>query len=103
MAARFPGVVDHHTYVLASDGDLMEGISHEAIGIAGHLRLSKLIVFWDDNDISIDGKVSLVNDNVDQVARFKAAGWNATLDRRARREPPSSRRSRRRRPPTSRR
>jgi transketolase len=79
MAARFPGVVDHHTYVLASDGDLMEGISHEAIAIAGHFKLSKLIVFWDDNDVSIDGKVSVVNDNVDQVARFKAAGWNATL------------------------
>ncbi len=79
MAAHFPGVVNHHTYVLASDGDLMEGISHEAIAIAGHYRLSKLIVFWDDNDISIDGKVSVVNDNVDQVARFKAAGWNATL------------------------
>ena len=58
MAARFPGVVDHHTYVLASDGDLMEGLSHEAIAIAGHYRLSKLIVFWDDNDVSIDGKVS---------------------------------------------
>ena len=79
MAAHFPGVVDHRTYVLASDGDLMEGISHEAIAIAGHYRLSKLIVFWDDNDVSIDGKVSLINDNVDQVARFKAAGWNATL------------------------
>lgn len=79
MAARFPGVVDHHTYVLASDGDLMEGLSHEAIALAGHYRLSKLIVFWDDNDISIDGQVSVVNDNVDQVMRFKAAGWNASL------------------------
>ena len=77
MAAHFPTVVDHHTYVLASDGDLMEGVSHEAIAIAGHLKLSKLIVFWDDNDISIDGKVSVLNDNVDQVERFKAAGWNA--------------------------
>jgi transketolase len=78
MAAHFPGVVDHHTYVLASDGDLMEGLSHEAIAIAGHYKLSKLIVFWDNNDVSIDGKVSLVNDNVDQVARFMAAGWNAS-------------------------
>ena len=56
LAARFPSVVDHRTYVLASDGDLMEGVSQEAIGIAGHLRLSKLIVFYDDNGISIDGK-----------------------------------------------
>ena len=79
MAARFPGVVDHHTYVLASDGDLMEGLSHEAIGIAGHLKLSKLIVFWDHNNISIDGKVSVMADNIDQIARFQAAGWNATL------------------------
>ena len=55
MAARFPGVVDHHTYVIASDGDLMEGVSQEAIGIAGHLKLNKLIVFWDNNGISIDG------------------------------------------------
>ncbi len=78
MASHFPSVVDHHTYVLASDGDLMEGVSHEAIAIAGHYRLSKLIVFWDNNDVSIDGKVSVLNDNVDQVARFQAAGWNAS-------------------------
>src|SRR5208337_845876 len=77
LAARFPGVVDHRTYVLASDGDLMEGVSQEAIGIAGHLRLSKLIVFYDDNSISIDGKTSL-SDSVDQVARFRSAGWNAS-------------------------
>jgi transketolase len=77
MAARFPGIVDHHTYVLASDGDLMEGVSQEAIGIAGHLKLSKLIVFWDNNGISIDGKLTLA-DNVDQVARFQSAGWNAS-------------------------
>ena len=69
LAARFPGIVDHHTYVLASDGDLMEGVSQEAIGIAGHLKLSKLIVFWDDNGITIDGKRTLA-DNVDQVVRF---------------------------------
>ena len=77
LAAHFPGIVDHRTYVLASDGDLMEGVSQEAIAIAGHLRLSKLIVFYDDNGISIDGKTSL-SDSVDQVARFKSAGWNAS-------------------------
>jgi len=77
MAAHFPSVVDHHTYVLASDGDLMEGVSQEAIGIAGHLKLHKLIVFYDNNGISIDGKTSLA-DSVDQVMRFESAGWNAS-------------------------
>src|SRR3984885_6816792 len=77
LAARFPGIVDHHTYVLASDGDLMEGVSHEAIGIAGHLKLKKLIVFWDNNGISIDGQVPVLADNIDQVARFQSAGWNS--------------------------
>ncbi len=71
------GIVDHRTYVLASDGDLMEGISQEAIALAGHLRLSKLIVLFDDNGISIDGPLSLT-DSVDQVKRFEAAGWAAT-------------------------
>ena len=70
-------VVDHHTYVLASDGDLMEGISQEAISLAGHLGLSRLIVLFDDNGISIDGPLSL-SDSVDQVKRFEAAGWAAT-------------------------
>jgi transketolase len=69
-------LVDHHTYVLASDGDLMEGISHEAIALAGHLRLNRLIVLWDDNGISIDGPLSL-SDSVDQVKRFEACGWRA--------------------------
>jgi transketolase len=69
-------IVDHHTYVLCSDGDLMEGISQESIAIAGHLKLNKLIAFWDDNGISIDGPLTL-SDSVDQVARFKAANWNA--------------------------
>ena len=55
LAARFPEIVDHFTYVIASDGDLMEGVSQEAISLAGHLRLSKLIVLYDDNHISIDG------------------------------------------------
>jgi transketolase len=78
LAARFPGIVDHHTYVIASDGDLMEGVSQEAIAIAGHLKLKKLIVFWDNNGISIDGHVPVLADNVDQVARFQSAGWNST-------------------------
>jgi len=70
-------VVDHHTYVIAGDGCLMEGVSQEAIALAGHLKLNKLIVFWDNNGITIDGKVELA-DSVDQVKRFEAAGWNAT-------------------------
>ena len=69
-------IVDHHTYVLASDGDLMEGISQEAIALAGHQKLAKLIVLWDDNGISIDGPLT-ISDNVDQVARFKACGWRS--------------------------
>jgi transketolase len=78
LAALFGnGIVDHHTYVLASDGDLMEGISQEAIALAGHLKLAKLIVLFDDNGISIDGPLSLA-DSVDQVKRFEAAGWAAT-------------------------
>jgi transketolase len=78
LAAEFGGgIVDHHTFVLASDGDLMEGISQEAIALAGHLRLAKLIVLFDDNGISIDGPLSL-SDSVDQVKRFEAAGWAAS-------------------------
>ncbi len=67
-------LVDHYTYVLAGDGCLMEGISQEALSLAGHLKLDKLIVFWDDNGITIDGKVSL-SDSTDQQARFEASGW----------------------------
>jgi len=81
LAAEFGGdIVDHYTYVLASDGDLMEGISQEAIALAGHLKLKKLIVLYDDNGISIDGPTSL-SDSVDQVKRFESAGWlSARID-----------------------
>ena len=68
-------IVDHHTYVIAGDGCLMEGISHEAIGLAGRHNLSKLVVFWDDNNITIDGTVEL-SDRTNQVMRFKSAGWH---------------------------
>ncbi|MCW3780780.1 transketolase [Defluviimonas salinarum] len=75
LRARFGAkIVDHYTWVIAGDGCLMEGISHEAIGLAGMQKLSKLIVLWDNNDISIDGRISL-SDVTDQRARFAAAGW----------------------------
>ncbi len=69
-------LTDHYTYVIAGDGCLMEGISHEAIDLAGHLRLNRLIVLWDDNEITIDGKTSVAT-SMDQLARFRAAGWEA--------------------------
>jgi len=76
MAARFGNdLVDHYTYAIAGDGCLMEGVSHEAIDLAGHLKLSKLIVLFDDNEISIDGPTSL-STSVDQLKRFEAAGWS---------------------------
>jgi transketolase len=76
LRARFgKKVVDHHTWVIAGDGCLMEGISHEAIGLAGMQKLSRLIVLWDDNNISIDGEIGL-SDVTDQRARFAASGWN---------------------------
>lgn len=78
LNARYgDGLVDHFTYALASDGDLMEGISHEAIAIAGHLKLNRLIVLYDDNDISIDGALDLTESG-DALKRFEAAGWEAS-------------------------
>ncbi|MFT4091060.1 MAG: transketolase [Asticcacaulis sp.] len=67
-------LVDHHTYVIAGDGCLMEGVSHEAISLAGRLKLNKLIVLFDDNNVTIDG-VATIAETGDQLARFKAAGW----------------------------
>jgi transketolase len=75
MAARFEGLVDHYTYVIASDGDMMEGVSHEACSLAGHLSLGKMIVFYDDNGISIDGPTDLAFTD-DTAARFAAYGWH---------------------------
>lgn len=75
LAAKYgDDLVDHRTWVIAGDGCLMEGVSQEAIALAGRLKLNKLTVLWDDNEITIDGKVSL-SDATDQKARFKAAGW----------------------------
>ncbi len=76
LNARFgDDLVDHHTYVVAGDGCLMEGISHEAIDMAGHMKLGRLVVFWDDNGITIDGDTD-VSTSTDQKARFAAAGWH---------------------------
>ncbi|MDA3857731.1 MAG: thiamine pyrophosphate-dependent enzyme, partial [Roseovarius sp.] len=75
LRARFGRkLVDHYTYVIAGDGCLMEGISHEAIGLAGRHALGRLIVLWDNNNITIDGPVDLA-DRTDQVKRFRASGW----------------------------
>ena len=75
MRAEFgPDLCDHRTWVIAGDGCLMEGISQEAVGLAGAQGLGRLIVLWDNNDITIDGRVSL-SDRTDQLARFAASGW----------------------------
>lgn len=79
LAKEMPGIIDHHTYVFVGDGCLMEGVSHEVASFAGHHKLGKLIVFWDDNSITIDGKTNLaVSDNVAQ--RFSAYGWQVISD-----------------------
>lgn len=76
MNARFgDALVDHRTYVIAGDGCLMEGVSQEALTLAGHLRLSRLIVLFDDNAVTIDGSTGLA-DRTDQIERFRASGWN---------------------------
>lgn len=76
LGARYSRkLINHYTYVIAGDGCLMEGVSQEAISLAGRHRLGKLIVFWDNNNITIDGTVEL-SDRTDQVRRFKASGWH---------------------------
>ncbi len=76
LRARFsPKLMDHHTYVIAGDGCLMEGVSQEAIALAGRQKLRKLVVFWDNNNITIDGTVEL-SDKTDQLQRFRASGWH---------------------------
>lgn len=78
LAARYGSeICNHYTYVIAGDGCLMEGISQEAIALAGHQKLSKLIVLWDDNGITIDGSVDL-SDSTDQLKRFEASGWETS-------------------------
>ncbi|MHA1598543.1 MAG: transketolase [Alphaproteobacteria bacterium] len=76
QAARYgDDIVNHYTYTIAGDGCLMEGISQEAISVAGHMKLSKLIVMWDDNEICIDGNTNMTLSD-DQCARFEASGWD---------------------------
>lgn len=74
---RFDGNIDHFTYVICSDGDLMEGVSHEAASLAGHLGLGKLVVLYDDNAITIDGTTD-ISFTEDVLARFEAYGWHTS-------------------------
>ena len=78
LAARFPGLVDHHTYAICGDGDLMEGVAAEAMSLAGHLGLGKLIVLYDDNRITIDGSTEL-SFTEDTAARVGAMGWHVQI------------------------
>lgn len=78
LHAKFPKLIDHYTYVLCGDGDLQEGITQEAVSLAGHLELSKLIVLFDSNDIQLDGPVSLTN-NESTKAKFEAMNWHYEL------------------------
>ncbi|HEY2998035.1 MAG TPA: transketolase, partial [Acidimicrobiales bacterium] len=76
LRARFsPDLCDHHTYVICSDGDLMEGVSHEAASLGGHLRLGRLVYIYDDNHITIDGPTELAYDD-DNAMRFRSYGWH---------------------------
>ena len=75
LSARFPDAIDHHTYVIAGDGCLMEGVSHEAASLAGHLQLGKLVCIYDDNRVTIDGHTELAFSD-DSAARFRAYGWD---------------------------
>ena len=77
LRERFQGAIDHHTYVICSDGDLMEGVSHEAASLAGHLQLGRLIVLYDDNQITIDGRTDL-SFSEDVLKRFEACGWHTS-------------------------
>ncbi len=77
LAERFDNTIDHFTYVICSDGDLMEGVSHEAASLAGHLGLGKLVVLYDDNAITIDGTTD-ISFTEDVLARFEAYGWHTS-------------------------
>ncbi len=79
LVAEFGEIAEHYTYVIASDGDLMEGVSGEASSLAGHLRLGKLIVLYDDNDVSIDGNTELAFTE-DRLGRYEAYGWHVVRE-----------------------
>jgi transketolase len=79
LAAEFGEIAQHYTYVIASDGDLMEGVSAEASSLAGHLRLGRLIVLYDDNDVTIDGSTELAFTE-DRLSRYEAYGWHVVRE-----------------------